>query len=331
MERLIRYTPEEKGEIIHLVEHSDLPVKQTLAELQVSRSTFYEWYRRYLEEGPEGLAKKKPGRKQFWNRIPDTVNDQIVELALEYSEESPRQLAYRFTDKKGYFVSESTVYRLLKRYDLIQSPAFEIITAKAKFENPTKRVNEMWQTDFTQILVVGWGWYYLSTVLDDYSRFVISFTLSPTMNATDVEDTLKIALNKTGVKQVKVYPRPRLLSDNGSAYHSKQLAEFLKPLHIKHIHGRPYHPMTQGKIERWHRSMKNVIKLDNYYSPDELERAIADWVHYYNHNRYHESLENVTPADVFYGRDKEVLQKRNLLKEKTMALRRQNYLQMAGV
>ena len=168
------------------------------------------------------------------------------------------------TDKKGYFVSESTVYRLLKRYDLIQSPAFEIITAKAKFENPTKRVNEMWQTDFTQILVVGWGWYYLSTVLDDYSRFVISFTLSPTMNATDVEDTLKIALNKTGVKQVKVYPRPRLLSDNGSAYHSKQLAEFLKPLHIKHIHGRPYHPMTQGKIDRWHRSMKNVIKLDNY-------------------------------------------------------------------
>jgi transposase InsO family protein len=331
VERLIRYTPEEKLEIIHLVEHSNLPVKQTLAELQVSRSTFYEWYRRYQEEGPEGLAQKKPGRKQFWNRIPDTVNDQIVELALEYSEESPRQLAYRFTDEKGYFVSESTVYRLLKRYDLIQSPAFVVITAKDKFENPTRRVNEMWQTDFTQFLVVGWGWYYLSTVLDDHSRFVISFTLSSTMNATDAEDTLKLALKKTGVKQVKVYHRPRLLSDNGSAYRSKQLAAFLKPLHIKHIHGRPYHPMTQGKIERWHRSMKNVIKLENYYSPGELERAIANWVAYYNHNRYHESLENVTPADVFYGREKEVLQERNLLKEKTMALRRQNYLQIAGV
>jgi len=331
VERLIRYTPDEKLEIIHLVEHSDLPVKQTLAELQVSRSTFYDWYRRYLEDGPEGLAQKKQGRKQFWNRIPDTVNDQIVELALEYSEEAPRQLAYRFTDEKGYFVSESSVYRLLKRYDLIQSPAFEVITAKDKFENPTQRVNEMWQTDFTQILVVGWGWYYLSTVLDDYSRFVISFTLSPTMNATDVEDTLKIALNKTGVKQVKVHHRPRLLSDNGSAYHSKQLGEFLAAWQIEHIHGAPYHPMTQGKIERWHRSMKNVIKLENYYSPGELERAIADWVHYYNHNRYHESLENVTPADVFYGREKEVLLERNLLKEKTMALRRQNYLQMAGV
>jgi len=102
-------------------------------------------------------------------------------------------------------------------------------------------------------------------VLDDYSRFVISFTLSPTMNATDAEDTLKIALKKTGVKQVKVYHRPRLLSDNGSAYHSKQLAKFLKSWHIEHIHGAPYHPMTQGKIERWHRSMKNVSKLEKYY------------------------------------------------------------------
>jgi transposase InsO family protein len=313
------------------VEHSALSVKQTLEELQVPRSTYYVWYQRYQEEGPEGLALRKPQRKQVWNRIPEVVNDQLVELALAHPAESPRQLAYRFMDEKGYFVSESSVYRLLKRYDLIQSPAFEVITAKDQFENPTQRVNEMWQTDFTQILVVGWGWYYLSTVLDDYSRFVISFKLSPTMTATDVEDTLQDALKKTDVKHVKVYHRPRLLSDNGSAYRSKQLAKFLKPLQIKHIHGRPYHPMTQGKIERWHRSLKNVIKLQNYYFPWELEQAIAAWVRYYNHDRYHESLENVTPADVFYGKEKEVLKKRNLLKEKTMAQRRQNYLQMAGV
>jgi transposase InsO family protein len=318
-------------EIIHLVEHSDLSVKQTLAELQVSRSSFYAWYKRYQEEGPEGLRPRKPKRKQFWNKIPDRVNDQIMELALEHPKESSRQLAYRFIDEKGYFVSESSVYRLLKRLDLLQSPAFEVITAKDKFENPTMRVNEMWQTDFTYFKVIGWGWYYLSTVLDDYSRFIISFRLSPTMNTNDVELTLEDALAKTGVKSVKVYHRPRLLSDNGSAYRSKQLAEFLKPLNIKHIRGRPYHPMTQGKIERWHRSMKNVIKLQNYYFPWELEQAIAEWVRYYNQDRYHESLKNVTPADVFYGKEKEVLKKRNQLKEKTMVLRRHNYPQMAGV
>jgi transposase InsO family protein len=331
VERLIRYTPEEKLEIIHLVEHSQLPVKQTLAELQVARSTFYTWYQRYQEAGPEGLQQKKPKRRQYWNRIPGKVRKQIVKLALKYPEESPRQLTYRFIEEKGYYVSESSVYRLLKSYDLIQSPAFEVITAKDKFEHPTKCVNEMWQTDFTQFLVVGWGWYYLSTVLDDYSRFILAFKLSPTMNATDAEDTLKMALTKTGVVQVKVYHRPRLLSDNGSAYHSKQLEKFLKSWHIEHIHGAPYHPMTQGKIERWHRSMKNVVKLQNYYSPGELEQAIADWVVYYNHKRYHEALENVTPADVYFGREKEVLKKRNLLKEQTMARRRQQYLQLAGV
>lgn len=331
MERLIRFTQEEKMEIIHLVEHSNLSVKKTLEELQVPRSTFYSWYQRYQEHGMDGLKNKKLKVKQFWNRIPDHVRGQIVNLALEYPDESPRQLTYRFIDEKAYFVSESSVYRILKGYDLIKSPAFEVITAKNKFDNPTKRVNEMWQTDFTQFLVIDWGWYYLSTVLDDYSRYILAYKLSPTMNAQDAEDTLKIALAKAEIDKVKVYHKPRLLSDNGPAYHSADLAQFLKERRIDHIHGAPYHPMTQGKIERWHRSMKNVIKLQNYYSPSELERAIAEWAEYYNNQRYHESLENVTPADVYFGREKEIIKKRNKLKEQSLALRRQQYLQMVGV
>lgn len=318
-------------EIIHLVEHSNLSVKKTLEELQVPRSTFYSWYQRYQEHGMDGLKNKKLKVKQFWNRIPDHVRGQIVNLALEYPDESPRQLTYRFIDEKAYFVSESSVYRILKGYDLIESPAFEVITAKNKFDNPTKRVNEMWQTDFTQFLVVDWGWYYLSTVLDDYSRYILAYKLSPTMNAQDAEDTLKIALAKAEIDKVKVYHKPRLLSDNGPAYHSADLAQFLKERRIDHIHGAPYHPMTQGKIERWHRSMKNVIKLQNYYSPSELERAIAEWAEYYNNQRYHESLENVTPADVYFGREKEIIKKRNKLKEQSLALRRQQYLQIVGV
>ena len=125
--------------------------------------------------------------------------------------------------------------------------------------------------------------------------------------------------------------KPRLLSDNGPAYHSRELAEFLTERRIKHIHGSPYHPMTQGKIERWHRSMKNVVKLQHYYSPAELEQAIAVWVEYYNNQRYHEALDNVTPADVYFGRDKEVIKKRNKLKKQTLALHRQQHLIRAGV
>ena len=158
-----------------------------------------------------------------------------------------------------------------------------------------------------------------------------TFSRRTSMNAKDAERTLEIALGKAKIDKVKVYYKPRLLSDNRPAYHSSELAEFLKEQRIKHIQGSPYHPMTQGKIERWHRSMKNVVKLQHYYSPPELENADSAWIEYYNNQRFHELLDNVTPADVYFGRAKEVIQNRNRLKEKTLALRRLQYLQSVGV
>ena len=322
MERLIRYTSEEKQEIIHLVEHSDLSIKRTLEELNVPRSTFYSWYRRYQEEGSDGLKGKRPKTKQFWNRIPDPVREEIADLALEYPEEPPRQIAYRFIEEKQYFVSESSVYRILKGYDLIENPAFEVITAKEKFDNPTKRVNEMWQTDFTQFLVVDWGWYYLSTVLDDFSRYIIAWMLTNTMAADDVKQTLDLAINKTGIRGVEVKHRPRLLSDNGPCYLARELGVYLDEHGMNHTRGRPYHPMTQGKIERYHRTMKNVINLEHYYLPWQLEYKINEFVQYYNHQRVHESLDNLTPADVYHGRATEISKARSLVKEQTMRNRR---------
>ena len=214
------------------------------------------------------------------------------------------------------------MYRILRSYDLITSPAFEVVKASDKFKNPTKRVNEMWQTDFTQFKVIGWGWYYLCTVLDDFSRYIIAWRLAPTMAATDVQDTLTLALDVTGVTQVRVKHRPRLLSDNGPAFIAEALAAFLKPYDIPQIHGRPHHPQTQGKIERYHRSMKSIVLLTTFYFPWELEQAIADFVAYYNYERYHESLDNVTPADVFFGRHKEVLSQREIVKQQTLLERR---------
>jgi transposase InsO family protein len=328
---LIRRSPEEKLEIIHLVEHSNLSVKQTLAELDVPRSTFYRWYGQYQEDGPDGLRDQKPNPRQFWNRIPEQVKDQVVDLALEHPDKSSRQLAWHFVDKMKYFISESSVYRILKGFDLVQSPAFEMVSAKDKFEKPTKRVHELWQTDFTHFKVLDWGWYYLSTILDDYSRYIIAWKLAPTMATSDVEETLELALEKSGLEKVRVRHRPRLLSDNGPAYLSKELKQFLKRKDIKHIRGAPYHPQTQGKIERWHRSMKNVVKLQNYYSPSQLAEAIDDFVEYYNNQRYHESLENMTPVSIYYGKEKEVQSKREKIKRETMALRRQQNLVPVGV
>jgi transposase InsO family protein/transposase-like protein len=326
----MRHSQAEKMEIIRMVEQSGLSVKATLKELGINRSTFYGWYRRYVTDGYDGLVDKKPIPKKFWNKIPEHEKEQIVDIALEYPEKSPRQLAWFITDTQGYFISESSVYRILKSYDLITSPAYIVLSAKDKFDHPTGRVNELWQTDFSYFRIIAWGWYYLSTVLDDYSRYIIAWNLSPTMSATDVQATLDVALEKTGIEQVTVKLKPRLLSDNGPCYLSKDLKEYLQNRDIKHIRGAPYHPQTQGKIERYHRSIKNVITLQNYYLPGDLNSAISEFVDYYNNKRYHESLNNLTPADVFYGRSKEIITKREITKWQTMQLRRYQNLDKNG-
>ncbi len=318
----MRYTQAEKLEVIRLVEGSDLPAKRTLAQLGVSKSTFYEWYRRYLDEGPNGLALRPSQRRRFWNRIPDAERERVVEIALEKPEMSARELAWHITDNEKYFISERSVYRILRSYDLLTSPAYIVMTAADEFKHKTKRVHELWQTDFTYFKIVGWGWYYLSTVLDDFSRYIISWRLTTNMAAEDVTMTLDDALAKTGVEQVKVVHRPRLLSDNGPCYISKELAEYLDKKDMAHTRGAPYHPQTQGKIERYHRTMKNVVKLRNYYYPDELRRELDRFVKYYNNERVHESLKNVTPADVYHGRHHEIQTARQLLKMQTLRRRR---------
>lgn len=318
----MRHSASEKLEIIRTVEESELSVRRTLAEIGIHRSTFYQWYRRYLEDGPDGLQQKRPLPKVFWNRIPESVRKEVVSTALENTEKSPRELACMITDTQDYFISESSVYRILKSYDLVTSPAYVLMSASDSFRHPTTRVNELWQTDFTYFRVVGWGWYFLSTVLDDYSRYIITWKLFKTMAADDVKETLDEAIRITGVDHPKVKQRPRLLSDNGPCYVSDELKQYLKAQGMEHTRGAPYHPQTQGKIERYHRSMKNVVKLEHYYFPWDLEKAIGQFVEHYNHHRYHESLNNVTPADAYFGRDQEILQRRNRIKQQTMLHRR---------
>jgi transposase InsO family protein len=316
-------------EAIRLVEGSDLSMRRTLEQLGIHRSTFARWYAAYVEHGYDGLVANKP-RRRHWNRIPDRIRERVLEVALADTELSPREIACRMTDREGHFLSESSVYRILKSHDLITSPAYVVLAASDHFKHPTRRPNEMWQTDFTYLRVVGWGWYYLSTILDDYSRKILAYKLTTTMTASDVAETLDLARAATGVDSVRVEHRPRLLSDNGPCYVSGELKEYLGRHRIKHTRGRPYHPMTQGKIERWHRSMKNVVKLENYYSPWELERAIGRFVRYYNERRYHESLSNVTPNDMYEGRQYEIISRRERIKLRTLARRRRENLKDAA-
>ena len=321
----MKYRYSEKFEIIRLVESSNLGVRKTLTQIGVSKSSFYEWYRRYLEDGIEGLKDRTRCPEKFWNRIPESERERIVEHALEHPALSCREVAVRITGENGYFVSESSVYRILKAAGLVVSPVFAVQSAKDKFQHPTTRINELWQTDFTYFKISAWGWYYLSTVMDDYSRMILAWKLCSGMSAEDVKETLDRAIEFTGVHNAEVIQRPRLLSDNGPCYISKDLLEYLETHRMDHTRGRPFHPMTQGKIERYHRSMKNIILLDNYYLPMELEARISRWVDYYNNERYHESLGNITPRDKYCGREEGIFARRRQIKKQTIKKRRQVY------
>ena len=326
----MRYPASEKLEIINLVEQSHLSASRTLRILGVSRSTFYRWYDRLETGGPEALQDKSSAPQHAWNRIPDDVRNRVVELALDETALSPRELAVRFTDTEKYFVSESSVYRLLKSHDLITSPAFIVIKAADEFKDNTTAVNQLWQTDFTYLKVIGWGWMYLSTILDDYSRYIIAWKLCTSMKAEDVSDTLELALKTSGCDQARARYKPRLLSDNGASYISGDLADWLEDKGMSHVRGAPYHPQTQGKIERWHQTLKNRILLENYFFPGDLEASIEAFVDHYNHHRYHESINNLTPADVYFGRGQAILEQRERIKRKTIQTRRLHHRKVAA-
>ena len=326
----MRYPAAEKLEIIRLVEQSHLPARRTLRQLGVPPATFYRWYDLYQRGGLHALADRLSRPDRVWNRIPEAQRTGILDLALAEPELSPRELAVRFTDQQRYFVSEASVYRLLKAHDLITSPAFIVVKAADEFHSKTTAPNQLWQTDFTYLKVIGWGWFYLSTVLDDFSRYVIAWKLCTSMAASDVTDTLAMALTAAGCGQARVRHRTRLLSDNGPSYIAGELAKWLADNAIDHVRGAPCHPQTQGKIERWHQTLKNRILLENYYMPGALEAQVEAFVAHYNHQRYHESLRNLTPADVYFGRGQTILLDRERIKRQTIQQRRLIHHQKAA-
>src|SRR3712207_2583490 len=326
----MRYPAAEKLEVIRLVEGSHLPVRRTLRQLGIPPATFYRWYERHQTGGPEALADPPSRPDRVGIRIPDATRHKVFEPALAQPDVSPRELAVRLAERQRYFVSEASVYRLLKARDLITSPAFTVVKAADEFHTKTTAPNQLWQTDSTYLKVTGWGWSYLSTVLDDFSRYGIAWKPCATMAASDVTDTLELALAASGCTRARVRHRPRLLSDNGPGYISGDLADWLAGKGMEHIRGAPCHPQTQGKIERWHQTLKNRILLENHYLPGELEARIEAFVEHYNHRRHHESLDNLTPADVCFGRGQAILLERERIKRRTIQQRRLLHQQQAA-
>ena len=194
--------------------------------------------------------------------------------------------------------------------------------AADEFRDQTTDPNQLWHTDFTYLKVIGWGWFYLSTALDGFSRYVIARRLCISMKARDVTATLEDALSASRLNRADARRRPRLLSDNGPSDIAHDLAQWMADNAMTHLRGAPYHPMTRAKIERWHQTMKNRILLEHYYLPGDLEARIDGLIEHYNRHQYHESLKNLTPADVYFARGESILRRRRRIKGKTPKMRR---------
>jgi transposase InsO family protein len=313
---------EQKLAILRAVACSPLPVTEALARLDVPASTYYRWRRAFRRQGRQGLQDASPHKGRVWNQLLPDERDKILEVAMVYPEWSPREIAVHLADYAGFTASETTVYRLLKRTGWIKPRIVKTFPAGREYHSKTNRPNEQWQTDATYLHAKNWGWYYLISVLDDFSRRILAWKLQPCMDADAFSEVIELACEATGIESVPPPDRPRLVTDRGSALISRNFGDYLEAHGLGHILASPYHPQTNGKIERYHRSCKERVLLEVWETPMALEREIARFIGFYNRRRYHEALGNVTPDDVYFGRREAILTRRAALKTETFARRR---------
>ncbi len=318
---------QQKLSILRLVEASPLPVKKTLGKLDLPASTYYRWQRRFRTTGWTGLRDNSPYRGRVWNQLLSEEREKIYEIAMLYPEWSSREIACFISDFCNFSVSESTVYRLLKKQGWIKPRESKTFPAGSEYKIKTSRPNEQWQTDATYLKIKNWGYYYMISILDDYSRKILAWKLQSSMTADAFSEVVELACEATGMHQVPLQDKARLLSDNGAALISSSFGEYLEAKGLGHIFASPYHPQTNGKIERYHRSCKEVISLIVWETPEQLKAEIKRFVNYYNHKRYHEGLGNVTPDDVYYGKKESILARRARLKKVTLARRREKNME----
>ena len=304
-------------EVLSQVEKIDRGKGKLLAKLQVPRSTYYRW-RSQQRQGKLGSSSQNP--KIPWNRLSSQEEAVVLANARKHPDLSSRQLAAWITDHQDFSVSEATVYRILRRAGLVKSPELKLLAGK-EYHRKTTGPHQLWATDASYFPVVGWGYYYLVTVMDDYSRFVLAWKLQTDMTADSLIEVVQLAVDATGMTEVPVEDRTRLLSDNGSGYVSRAFRDYLHLVGIHHILASPFHPQTNGKLERYHQSIKQEVNQLPYEMPADLEQAIAEFVDYYNYRRYHKALGNITPDDVLQGRRDSILAKRKEVQTQTLGRR----------
>ena len=241
---------DQKHQILRAVEASDLPLKQTLEQLDVPATTYYRWWNKLKAKGVEGLKDRSSYKGKVWNQLLEHEEQMIQEVAMQCPEWSCRQVACYVTDHCGFSVSEATVYRRLKKLGWIKPREVKTFPAGPEYTFKPGRVNQQWQTDATYLLVKNWGWYYLISVLDDYSRRILAWKLQRSMDADAFSEVIELACEEAEIEHAPPCSRPKLVTDRGPALISCAFGSYLDARGIGHILASPYHPQTNGKIEQ---------------------------------------------------------------------------------
>lgn len=277
---------------------SGLPQKWFIPRLGISSSKYYTWVRRY------GQENRHNGHipRDFW--ILEHEKQAIVDYCKDHIEEGYRRLTYKMIDEDIAAVSPSTVYRILNKHGLLMRwrPLKKSLKKKG-FKQPRKP-HEHWHIDIAYINVKG-TFMYLICVLDGYSRMILHHELRTEMKEWDVQITLQRTIEK--------YPhaKPRLITDNGSQFISKDFKEYLRVCGLKHARTSVNYPQSNGKIERFHKTLKSEeIRRTSYLDMNDARRQIEKYIHYYNHERLHSALYYLTPKEVFDGKMNQRLKER---------------------
>lgn len=294
-------------------EKTEIMIKRFIAWLGISRSKFYSWRDRYgqVNEHNSWLPR------DYW--IEDWEKQAIIDFYKDHRHDGYRRVCCMMLDDDIAAVSPSTVYRILNKAGLLRRWN-QKKTSKGIGFSPPGKPHEHWHIDLSYLNICG-TFYYLCSVLDGCSRSIVHWEIRESMTESDVEIVLQRALEK--------YPdeKPRLISDNGPQFIARDFKQFICLTGMTHVRTSPYYPQSNGKIERWHQSLKReCIRTKIPLNLDDAKRLVADFVDYYNNKRLHSALGYVTPIDKLRGRENRIFAERDRKLEAARSSRKRNRL-----
>lgn len=302
-----RFGAAEKRQVLKTVEQARArtgwTVRRVLRHLSLTKSRYYEWKRREEEALLEDLV---PGARASPHALLEEEKAAVITYALSHPKDGYRRLAWMMVDEDVAYVSPSSVYRILRDADLL----YRWKRSERGGQPPPEPTapNQRWHTDLMYLRIED-SWYFLVTVLDAYSRYVVHWDLLTTMTAADVRVVIQDAVEKMGVS-------PEIVTDNGTQFTAKDFKELVRDFELEHIRIRTYHPESNGKLERFHRSTREELGEVELGNLSKAREIIGRWVEYYNGHRLHASLNYLPPAEYWEGEPEKKLKERRQKLEK---------------